>query len=261
MKDYAIIYNPTAAAGKSKKDFEIMEQTLKDKGVSYKLFQTQRFGHAIELAQQCAKDGFRVIGAGGDGTCNEILNGVIYSNTDALVGFVPMGSGNDIPGAIGVKPDVKRACQVIAEENIQKHDVGMATTQSLEKPRYFLGIGSQGFDAKVTKVTNAEEKNLTGTWDYVKNVIKLVFSFKKRKVRVVMDDETFEGPCNLVAVGNGPSYGGGMYMCPYAKTNDQTFHISIIQMGTFQLLYNFNKMYSRTLQPHPGALEFTSKNV
>jgi diacylglycerol kinase (ATP) len=76
-----------------------------------------------------------------------------------------------------------------------------------------------------------------------------------------MDNDKYEGEANLVAVGNGPSYGGGMYVCQNARVNDGLFHISIVKMGTFTLLYYFNKMYSAVLHPHPKIKEYTSKNV
>jgi len=261
MKDYAIIHNPTAKAGKTRKEFEIVKKKLDSLGLSYDLFQTEHFGHAIQLAEEKAKDGYRIVGWGGDGTCNEVLNGVIKSGTKALLGFIPMGTGMDIPGAVGYRPDkIQRACEIIANGKSSKKDVGLSINANQEK-RYFLGIGSQGFDAEVTKRTNEGNKNLSGTWNYIASVVKTVFGFKKRKLRVTFDNEVYEGICNLVAVGNGPTYGGWMYMCPRARLDDGLFHISVIEMGRFELLYNFNTMYSRTLHPHKHVRDFISKKV
>ena len=113
--DHAIIYNPIANKGKVAKDIELVAQYLDALNVSYKLYATAYQGHAIELARSLAKDGFRVIAAGGDGTSNEVLHGTISSNSGALCGFIPMGSGNDIAAAVGYKADIKRACEIIAE--------------------------------------------------------------------------------------------------------------------------------------------------
>ena len=260
MTDYAIIYNPYAAAGKAKKQFDLACATLDDLKVSYELHESEYMGHAIELAKSLAQEGYDVIGAGGDGTCNEVLNGVMKSNTGALVGFIPMGTGNDIPGAIGIKPDVKRACELISERNTCEKDVGESINAEGDT-RYFLGIGSQGFDAEVTKRTNEGEKKFRGTNNYVISVLKTVFRFKRREVKVTFDNETFHGMCNLVAVGNGPSYGGWMYMCPEATLDDGLFHISIVNMRTLPLLINFNKLYDKSLHPHPDVKEFVSKTV
>jgi diacylglycerol kinase (ATP) len=255
VEDYAIIYNPTSAAGKSKKSFDYACSCLNDLNISYKLFESEYAGHIIELASQLAKDGYRVVGAGGDGTCNEVLNGVITSNAGILVGFIPIGSGNDIPGAIGIRPDIKRACEIIAEGKTGKSDIGFANTDKGVK-RYFLGIGSQGFDAEVTRRTNESKRQ-----NYVLSVLKTVFRWKNSEVLVKMDGDKYEGMANLIAVGNGPSYGGFMYICSKAKINDGLFHISVVNIGKFRLLLDFNKLYSASLSDHPNIYEFVSKKV
>ena len=260
-KDFAIIYNPVAAAGKLKEQFNLALKTLDNLNVSYKIFKTDHFQHAITLAHETAKDGYNIIGVGGDGTCNEVLNGVIKSHSNALLGFIPIGTGMDIPGAIGIRPDnIMRACEIIAEGKTGKSDIGLSINAKNDQ-RYFLGIGSQGFDAEVTKRTNESQKSMKGTQNYILNVLKTVWAFKKRKIRVTLDHDKWEGLSNLVAVGNGPTYGGWMYMCPKANVHDGLFHISIIDIANLPLLYNFNSMYSRSFQPNPNVYEFISKNV
>ncbi len=261
MKDYAIIYNPTSAAGKSKKMFELMQSTLQNMQIQYDLFQTEYFGHAIPLAEQLANDGYRVIAAGGDGTCNEVLNGVIQSKTKALLGFIPIGTGNDIPATIGYAPkNVKAACTIIKNDHHGIADVGVASN-STGGERYFLGIGSQGFDAAVTKRTNEGSKWLPGTWNYINSVVASVFKFRRQEVSIHMDSGEWTGQCNLVAVGNGPSYGGGMFMCPHATAFDSKFHVSVVDMNSLELLYKFNTMYSKTLHPDPHIEEFVCETI
>ncbi|MFX1236438.1 MAG: diacylglycerol/lipid kinase family protein [Promethearchaeota archaeon] len=127
--------------------------------------------------------------------------------------------------------------------------------------RYFLGIGSQGFDAEVTKRTNESVKGLMGTRNYVLNVIKTIFRWRNKKIRVIMDEDEYIGPANLIAVGNGPSYGGGMYICQNARINDGKFHISVVNKKKFRLLRDFNKMYSASAIPHPGISEYVSTKI
>lgn len=260
MKDYAIIYNPTSAAGKSQKGLTFACQTLDSLGISYELHKTEYAGHAIPLASELAKAGYRVIAAGGDGTCNEVLHGVISSNSKALCGFIPLGSGNDIPAAIGIRSDVKRACEILKEAHTNKFDIGLATTDKGVK-RYFLGIGSQGFDALVTQRTNQGKKHLNGTWNYIVSVVRTVASWKNYNIKVTMDHDTYEGPANLVAVGNGPSYGGFMYMCPPARVHDGQFRISVIDIGKIKLLIEFKKLYDASLMPANFVHEYNSKKV
>ncbi|MFX1329440.1 MAG: diacylglycerol/lipid kinase family protein [Promethearchaeota archaeon] len=257
MEDYAIIYNPEAGKGKGAiKDINFMEKCLKELNVSYKLFETKHMGHAIELGSQLAKDGYRVIGAGGDGTCNEVMNGVITSNTNALCGFIPMGSGNDIPAAIGILPDIKRACEIIAERNTSKSDIGYAKTDTGIE-RYFLGIGSQGFDADVTNRFNKAKRGKS----YVTQTVKALLPWKNKQIKAIMDNDVYEGYANCLACANGPSYGGFMYICQRAQVNDGLFHVNIVDIGKFKLLKHFNRMYKATLLPHPNIYEYTSKKV
>ncbi len=254
--DYAIIYNPIAGKPEqTEKDIEYAKKCLDDFNISYKLFKTEFAGHAINLANQLAKQGYQVIGAGGDGTCNEVFHGVISSNSGALCGFIPMGSGNDIPAAIGITPDIKRACEIISENHTSKSDIGFAKTDEGVE-RYFLGIGSQGFDSEVARRSNKnKEKN------YNAIILKTLFSWKSRELRVTMDNDTYEGMANLAAVGNGGAYGGGMYVCQRAKVDDGLFDISVVDIGKFKLLLQFKRMYNASLLPHPDISEYQSKKV
>ncbi|MFX1503672.1 MAG: diacylglycerol/lipid kinase family protein [Promethearchaeota archaeon] len=257
MEDYAIIYNPEAGKGKGgRRDIDFMKKCLDELNISYKLFETKFGGHAIELASKLAKDGYRVIGCGGDGTCNETMNGVINSNTGALCGFIPMGSGNDIPAAIGIRPDIKRACEIISEGNSSNADIGFAKTDTGIE-RYFLGIGSQGFDADVTYRFNQAKRGKS----YVTQTLKALLPWKNKQVKVTMDNDVYEGYVNCLAVANGPSYGGFMYICQKARVDDGIFHVNIVDIGKFKLLKHFNRMYKATLLPHPNIYEYTSKNV
>ncbi len=254
--DYAIIYNPIAGGSKqAAMDIEYAKKCLDDLKLPYKLFETEYAGHAIELATQLAKEGYRVVGAGGDGTCNEVLHGVISSKSGALCGFIPMGSGNDIPAVIGITPDIKRACEIIAEGYTSKSDIGFAKTDEGVE-RYFLGVGSQGFDAEVARRANEnQEKN------YNAIVIKTLFGWKSKEIKVVMDNGTFEGKANLTAVGNGGAYGGGMYVCQKASVEDGLFDVSVVNIGKVKLLFQFKRMYSASLLPHPDVFEYQSKKV
>ena len=237
MKDYGIIYNPIAGTvKKAQQDIDYASQCLDNLNVSYKLFKTEYAGHAIELANHLAKEGYRVIGAGGDGTCNEVLHGVITSNSGVLCGFIPMGSGNDIPAAIGVTPDIKRACELIAEGTSSKSDIGFAKTDAGVE-RYFLGVGSQGFDAEVARRSNEnKDKN------YNAIVVKTLFKWKSKELKIIMDNDEYKGHANLVAVGNGGAYGGGMYICQHAEVDDGLFDISIVNIKKLKLLFQFKRM-------------------
>ena len=261
MKDYALVYNPSSAAGKSKRSFQLALATLEKLGVSFETRQTDYPGHGVPLALELANDVYRIIGCGGDGTCNEVFNGAIASSKKSLVGFIPMGSGNDIPGAIGILPDIKRACEIIAEGFSETCDIGLATDGNDEK-RYFIGIGSQGFDAEVTRRANKGKKRLNGTQNYVAATLTTLLYFKNQRLKISMDNDTFDDEAILAAVGNGPSYGGWMYMCAEACIHDGTFHVVVLgKMTKLRVLINLTKMYSKQHLSLHAIHSFESKRV
>ena len=155
----------------------------------------------------------------------------------------------------GILPDIKRACEIIAEGHTGKSDVGLAIKDDNTK-RYFLGIGSQGFDSEVARRANEnKEKN------YNSLVLKVFFGWKSKNVKVIMDNDTYEGEAILIAVGNGGSYGGGMYICQKAKTDDGLFDIIIANVKKLKLLFQFKKTYSASLLPYPNIYEYQSRKV
>ncbi|MFX1360032.1 MAG: diacylglycerol/lipid kinase family protein [Promethearchaeota archaeon] len=253
--EHAIVFNPIANKGKVEKNIGIVTKYLDDLNVSYKLYSTEYPGHAIELANNLAKDGYRVIAAGGDGTANEVLHGTITSNSGALCGFIPMGSGNDIPAAVGYRADIKRACEIIAEGYSSKCDIGFAITDD-EVKRYFLGIGSQGFDSEVARRSNENKEK-----DYNMIILDLLRTWENKEIIVKMDNDTFEGEANLAAVGLSGAYGGGMFICQRASIDDGLFDISIVNIDKVKLARQFRRMYNASLLPHPNIEEYQSKKV
>lgn len=255
MVDHSIIYNPIANKGKVKEEIEDVKKYLDNLNVSYNLHTTEHAEHAIQLANQLAKDGYRVIGAGGDGTANEVLHGVITSNTGALCGFIPMGSGNDIPAAVGYRADIKRACEIIAEGYSSKSDIGLAKRDDGYE-RYFLGIGSQGFDSEVARRSNENKEK-----DYNMIILTLLKEWENQEIIVKMDNDKYEGEANLAAVGLSGAYGGGMFICQRASTEDGLFDISIVNIDKVKLARQFRRMYNASLLPHPDIKEYQSKKV
>ena len=255
MVDHAIVYNPSANKGKAKEEIEDVKKHLDKLNVSYKVHETEYAEHAIHLANQLAKDGYRVIGAGGDGTANEVLHGVITSNTRELCGFIPMGSGNDIPAAVGYRADIKRACEIIAEGYSSKSDIGYAKKDDGTE-RYFLGIGSQGFDSEVARRSNEDKEK-----DYNLIILNVLKDFESQEIIVKMDNDTFEGEATLAAVGLSGAYGGGMFICQRASLEDGLFDISIVNIDKIKLARQFRRMYNASLLPHPDIQEYQSKKV
>lgn len=234
MKPTKIILNPIAGRGYSAKSEPEIRQFLKDEGLEFDLVHTQRPWHAAELAQQAVGDGFEIVVAvGGDGTTNEVVNGLMAASEngkDGSMGFIPTGSGSDFMGNLGIPADLQGACHRIAHGATRMVDVGRLTMPGL-KPRYFdnqLGIG---FDGIVT-VEAKKFSRLRGIALYLPVVLKSVFvASKAPMVTIEYDDQTVVVSAMQISIVNGAREGGAFYMAPDARLDDGLFDLCIANVS------------------------------
>lgn len=215
-----MILNPAASRGKAKSYIERVENYFKSSGISYNLNLTERPLHATEIAKE-AISGFKdIIVVGGDGTINEVINGIYGS--DVNLGIIPVGSGNDFIKGIGIPGDFERSVKIILDGNVKKIDIGKMGN------RYFpngLGIG---FDALVADYAN-KEKIFKGALIYIISVFKAYFRYKIPIFTIQANDRIIRKRMFLTAIGNGICIGGKFYLTPEAKMDDGMFDICIIE--------------------------------
>jgi YegS/Rv2252/BmrU family lipid kinase len=209
-------------------------QFLKDEGLDYDMVRTGGPWHAAELAERAARDGFEVVvAAGGDGTANEIINGLMMASSgDATaemrprLAIIPAGSGSDLATGIGLPADLREACRRVACGQSKTIDIGRVTVAGQE-PRYFGNVVGVGFDGAVLLET-LKIRHLRGLSLYLLAVLKTVFlSFKAPMTTVEYDGQRMDLPALLVSVTNGPREGGGFFIAPEAKPDDGLFDVCI----------------------------------
>jgi diacylglycerol kinase (ATP) len=233
MTRYKIIFNPIAGKGNAIKVKPEIEALLAKHGLDYDLETTLYPDHAIELAKKAAEDGFDVVvAAGGDGTANEVLNGLMrfkqLNKTCPCMAILPIGRGNDFAFGAGIPPGVQVSCDLLAKDTRMNIDAGKVTGGLYPQGLYFgNGVGI-GFDAVVGFV--AAKSKLTGMLTYLVAAIKTIFIyFKPPRLEVMLDNQRFEFSALMVSVMNGTRMGGGFWMAPNAKPNDGTFDLCIVR--------------------------------
>jgi len=225
---HLFIVNPAAGNGIALrmartigKLFRELKQKYKD--IDYEIVFTRYEGHATEIARDFSSTGdYRIYAVGGDGTLNEVLNGMV--GTGSTLACIPGGSGNDFIKSVVKKFDRRRILLDTILGTEKEVDLGMADD------RYFLNIASLGFDANVVK--NAE-KYKTGPIvpnkiSYLLSVISTAMDIKPEKVRIIADGEVFDEEVFMVAVANGKYYGGGIKIAPLADINDGLLDVLIV---------------------------------
>lgn len=240
---WAVILNPKAGKQRLRRDWAKMYRTLKRAEIEFQVWTTEYAGHAIEIARHLVERGFRnLLVVGGDGTLNEVVNGIYTSNIEdknqVSIALIPYGTGNDWARYWGLLKSKRKMSDRFYERNRVKVDIGRLTyyEDGEERTRYFINGLGVGLDGQVCKTTD-HMKHLYGghSWVYTLSLLIAVFKWKSTKMHIVYDDDSFEDEVFTIAVANGCYCGGGLKQVP-ADPTDGVFHTNIIPRPTFKVI-------------------------
>ena len=249
MTKYMIVANPHAGHGKGARAIPEIERGLTQLGLEFDLVRTERVGHGIQLASQAAMAGYEVIvAAGGDGTVNEVLNGLMEArqagkNRPAL-GVLCTGRGNDFAPCIDIPADLPAALQVLKEDHRRRIDIGRVSGGKFPQGRYFANNVGVGFDAIGTiEVAKLPE---WGMFSFLIAILKTIFLYYKGPtVRLDYDDQTLTISTLMLLTMNGKRMGTGFKMAPDSKPDDGLFDLVIVRQVSrariFSLIPHFMK--------------------
>jgi diacylglycerol kinase (ATP) len=235
MKTFKIIVNPVSGRGKGAASIPAIRQLLEGHSLQYDLVQTERPWHAAELAEQALYDGYEVIvSVGGDGTANEVLNGLMQAKASrhdsalpAAMGILCVGRGNDFAYGMGIPGELEKGCQVLAQNQRRTVDIGRVCGGDYPRGRYFgNGVGI-GFDA-VVGFEALKMKRLSGFPSYIVAALKTIFLYYQApEVQILFDGQDIRLRALMVSVMNGRRMGGGFRMAPVALQDDGLFDLCI----------------------------------
>lgn len=246
MKHFFIV-NPVAGKGKPLRYIPEIESIFRNRKDEHVVRLTEKPGHATTIAREYAHtDDSRIYSVGGDGTLNEIVNGIACGKSSLAV--IPGGSGNDFIKSIS--------------NNWNTADILKRTIEGREKPvdlanvngRYFINIASVGLDGDVAHYTNKHKRltGLKGVPAYLLGVAEALFKYKNNLLRIKIDEKYLEMKSLLVAVANGKFYGGGMMPTPEALVDDSRFDICLVgEKGRFSIL----KFLPKFIKGRHGGIE------
>jgi diacylglycerol kinase (ATP) len=246
---YKIIVNPISGRGAGERSIPFIQKSLTEAGLDIYLEKTERPGHATEIAQKAVHEGYEVIvSVGGDGTANEIINGLMIAKQTwghtSTMGVIGVGRGNDFAFGVGIPTGVDAGCQTLIANKRYMIDIGFATSELYPGGRYFgNGVGI-GFDAVVGFVA-VKMKHLSGFPSYIVAAIKTVFLYYHApQVSIKLDSgESIEIASLMISIMNGKRMGGGFLMAPNSISNDGKFDLCIARevsrLRVFSLIPHF----------------------
>ena len=219
MKKITAIINPVSGTASKKRIPDLLDQYIPSDSFEKQFFFTEYQGHAFELASKAVKENTDfIIAIGGDGTINEVAQAMVES--PAVLGIVPMGSGNGLARDLAIPMDSRKALEVIMERNIKTIDYCKANN------RVFFCTCGVGFDASVSE-SFAKRKH-RGPLSYIRSVFTEYLRFKPDTYDIVFENEVLTRKAFLVTCANASQYGNNAYIAPQADMNDGMMDIAIL---------------------------------
>lgn len=263
---YKLIANPAAGKGSARLLIPKVEQALQAYGLEYDLSLTERPWHAAELARSAAGDGYEaVVTAGGDGTCNEVINGLMQAGQHGQaiprMGVICIGRGNDFAFGAGLPTTWQDGCATLVHPKHRQIDIGYIKSDCLNGGRYFgNGIGI-GFDAVVN--VEATKTSLSGFAGYTFAALRtILLHFHSPLVRIECDDETITQPSLMVSVMNGRRMGGGFMMAPNSASNDGSLDLCLAKkVSRLTILAMIPRFMRGTQAGHPAIHFARSRRI
>jgi diacylglycerol kinase (ATP) len=265
-----VIINPNAGRRRGMRDWTQIAGWLNHFQFNYHSVFTEFPRHAIDLARDHIEKGYtRIIVVGGDGTMNEVVNGVFqqqrFNTTEISLGMITVGTGNDWGRMFSIPKDYKEAIQVLMKNKTFIQDAGMVEYKrnSASENRYFVNIAGLGFDAEVVRKTNRlKDKGKGGPLLYLINIFSSLVNYKFVNALISVDGTDMENEILSMNVGICKYNGGGMISVPGAIPDDGLFDLTVInRMSRPNILFSLRRLYDGTIHQHPKVDSYTGKSI
>ncbi len=239
---------------------------LLQKGIEADLVFSEYAGHTTVLIHEAIEKGYRkIISMGGDGTLNEVVNGIFsqqkVSTEEITLAVIPVGTGNDWCKTFNIPKTYKEAVDVIANNKIIQHDIGVA--ENAVGKRYFINISGMGYDGFVTKKIADLRSTGKGKHFYLLYILYFLFQYKHTKISLKIDGKEIpQDDIFMVSVCNCRYNGDGMMQAPSALPDDGIFNITVMKkISPFKSIISLPKMKDGTFISMKEAALFTGKTV
>ncbi len=247
------IVNPMSGTKTQRNIRQFIDTQLNHRLFEYVVWETERAGHATELAKKAVAEGFEIVVAvGGDGSVNEVSAGLLDSNV--ALGIVPAGSGNGLAMHLGYGRDAEAAIRKLNTAEEQIIDVGLLNG------RPFVNLAGIGFEALVANLMRGQSSR--GFIPYFFRSMRKMSTYEPRTCVIEANGRVISEKCFTVAVANGPMYGYNFSIAPDAKLDDGLFEVVVMKEAP-RLGYFAAAAATRTggIYSFPFVEHFTAEKV
>jgi diacylglycerol kinase (ATP) len=204
-------------------------------GFSIAMDETQKAGDAMTMAKMAiAKGSDFIVAVGGDGTINEIVNGIMQSKSPKkpILAVLPLGRGNDFVRTFPASKNLEQLVEAIKQPIVTQVDVGSLTFTGLKgtsESRFFINIADVGIGGVVTQIVSSSRRVFNAKVTYTLAILRSLFSFTYKEMKVRADNFSFEGDVMSLCMANGKYFGSGLCIAPSADLFDGKAEIVILE--------------------------------
>jgi YegS/Rv2252/BmrU family lipid kinase len=234
----AFIVNPVSGTHQKEQILTLIPKVFGQGEYVTAIYKTEFAGHATQLASELANKHDIVVAVGGDGTLNEVAQGLI--GTKAKLSVVPCGSGNGLARHLKIPINPRKA--LLAIRNGTEHDMDMIYFNGIP----FLNLSGIGFDAQVAH--NFSESAKRGLLSYMRSVVNVYFKFNPVVATISINGQTLERKILLIAFANSSQFGNNAVISPISEVNDGLMEVCIMQpFPFFAIPVVIARMFTRTM--------------
>ena len=249
----------------------MIEALARDRLGPFEVYMTRGPGDAVMLVKNAVAEKVKLlVCVGGDGTLNEVVNGIMMHEasvrSDLALGFIPNGTGCDFVKTVSIPQDFEQALDLIAAGTVRTIDLGLLffrDDDGHERRRYFHNITSFGLGGEVAQRVNRTTKALGPFISFMWATLISIFLYGKKKIRIRVDDG-FEEELRVwnVAVANGQYHGGGMWVAPDASVCDGLLNVTVIGDLTIpEIFLNLPKLYNGKINDIGKVISLAGEKV
>lgn len=223
-KNILMIVNPVSGRGVLKQKLWKILETFSAADIITNIVFTKKRGDATEFAKNCPDDIETIVCAGGDGTLNEVISGLMENPTPHKLGYIPVGTTNDLATSLGISKNPIEAAKNIIDGHTENIDIGSFSG------KYFNYVASFGAFTEASYNTPQEAKNILGHFAYVLEGIVSLANIRPYKVKFSFDDNVLEDEFIFAAISNTTSMGGVLkYKDTLVALNDGKFELLLVK--------------------------------
>lgn len=264
--EWLVLVNPNAGRKKAQKDWPEIAALLTEAGIPFRSILTHHRDHAIHLSEKYIGKGYRkFIVVGGDGTLNEVINGVLSQktvpSTSIFIGMIPVGTGNDWCRYHQIPEKYEEAVRVLQNGHCILHDVAKMDLHG--QLRYFINMAGMGYDGLVAKKTNEQkDKGKGGPLTYMINLLASLFSYKMVDAKITLDGQQINTRLFSMSIGICKFNGGGMMQAPNALPDDGLLDLTIIKkLSKLAVIRNVPRLFNGSFTQLPMVFTGQGKEI